>query len=109
MNALRSSSGRWRAPNAVAAFRGLGFGDDVAALGYLTRVGGIRDLEGRPILALPDTPVLRRSVGLIGVHRRRLHAALQMPPFRRVGQRRGAAHYGTPEPARERVGAGPAQ
>jgi len=64
-------------PNAVAAFRGLGFGDDdVAALGYPTWAGGIWDLEGRPILALPDTPVMRESVGLIGVHRRRLHAAL---------------------------------
>ncbi len=61
----------------MAAFRGLGFGDDdVAALGYPTWAGGIRDLAGRPILALPDTPVMRRSVGLIGVHRRRLHAAL---------------------------------
>ncbi|MEX5720610.1 FAD-dependent oxidoreductase [Geodermatophilus maliterrae] len=64
-------------PNAVAAFRGLGFGDDdVAALGYPTWAGGIRDLAGRPVLTLPDTPVMRRSVGLIGVHRRRLHAAL---------------------------------
>jgi 2-polyprenyl-6-methoxyphenol hydroxylase-like FAD-dependent oxidoreductase len=64
-------------PNAVAAFRGLGFGDDdVAALGYPTWAGGIRDREGRSVLALPDTPVMRRSVGLIGVHRRRLHAAL---------------------------------
>src|SRR3712207_8902781 len=43
-------------PNAVAAFRGLGFGDDdVAALGYPTRAGGIRDLAGRPVLDRKST------------------------------------------------------
>lgn len=63
--------------NAVTAFRGLGFDDgDVAALGYPTWAGGTWDLHGRPILALADTPVVREAVGLIGVHRRRLHAAL---------------------------------
>ncbi len=62
-------------PNAVTAFRELGFGDDdVAALGCPTWVGGICDLAGRPILTLPDSPVMRPPV--IGVHRRRLHAAL---------------------------------
>src|SRR5690606_433604 len=64
--------------NAVAAFRGLGFDDDdVAALGYATRAGGPRALHGRPILALPDTAEMRASVALVGVHRRRLHAALR--------------------------------
>lgn len=63
--------------NAVAAFRGLGFDDDdVAALGYPTWAGGTWDLHGEPILVLPDTPAMRASVALIGVHRRRLHAAL---------------------------------
>lgn len=64
--------------NAVAAFRGLGFDDDdVAALGYATWAGGTWDLHGRPILALPDTSEMRASVALVGVHRRRLHAALR--------------------------------
>ncbi|GEA79670.1 hypothetical protein [Cellulomonas uda] len=63
--------------NAVAAFRGLGFDDDsVAALGHQTWAGGTWDLHGRPILPLPDTPVVREAVALIGVHRRRLHATL---------------------------------
>ncbi len=63
--------------NAVAAFRGLGFGDgDVAALGHRTWAGGTWDLDGRPILAFPDTPAVRESVALIGVHRPRLHAVL---------------------------------
>src|SRR5690606_14189779 len=31
---------------------------------------------GEPVLALPDTPAMRESVALIGVHRRRLHSAL---------------------------------
>jgi 2-polyprenyl-6-methoxyphenol hydroxylase-like FAD-dependent oxidoreductase len=63
--------------NAVAAFRGLGFDDDdVAALGYPTWAGGTWDLHGRPILALPDTLVMREAVALIGVNRRRLHATL---------------------------------
>lgn len=64
--------------NAVAAFRGLGFDDDdVAALGYPTWAGGTWDLHGRPILALPDTTLMRASVGLVGVHRRRVHDALR--------------------------------
>jgi len=63
--------------NAVAAFRGLGFDDeDVDALGWSTWAGGTWDRDGRPILALPDTPAMREAVALIGVHRRRLHAAL---------------------------------
>ncbi len=63
--------------NAVAAFRGLGFDDDaVARLGYATWAGGTWDLHGDPILTLPGTPEVRASVGLIGVHRRRLHEAL---------------------------------
>ncbi|MCO7274748.1 FAD-dependent oxidoreductase [Cellulosimicrobium cellulans] len=63
--------------NAVAAFRGLGFDDDaVARLGYATWAGGTWDLHGRPILTLPGTPEVRASVGLVGVHRRRLHEAL---------------------------------
>lgn len=63
--------------NAVAAFRGLGFGaDDVAALGHPTWAGGTWDRDGRPILVLPDDPDVRAAVGLIGVHRRRLHDAL---------------------------------
>lgn len=65
-------------PNAVAAFRGLGFDDDdVAALGCATWAGGTWDLHGRPILTISDDPVLRASVSLIGVHRVRLHEALQ--------------------------------
>jgi len=63
--------------NAVAAFRGLGFDDgDVASLGYPTWAGGTWDLRGRAILALPDTREMRASVALVGVHRRRVHAAL---------------------------------
>lgn len=63
--------------NAVAAFRGLGFGpDDVAALGHPTWAGGTWDLHGRPVLALPDEPRVRAAVALVGVHRGRLHAAL---------------------------------
>ncbi|WP_425954856.1 FAD-dependent monooxygenase [Xylanimonas sp. McL0601] len=63
--------------NAVAAFRGLGFGDDdVAALGYATWAGGTFDWRGRPILTVPGSPEVRDAVGLIGVHRRRVHAAL---------------------------------
>jgi len=68
--------------NAVAAFRGLGFGDeDIAALGYRTRAGGTWDLHGRPILTLPpaagpDTAAPDEAVALLGVHRRRVHAAL---------------------------------
>lgn len=63
--------------NAVAALRGLGFdAGDVAALGYPTWAGGVSDLHGRAILPLPDTPAMQEAVALIGVHRRRLHAAL---------------------------------
>jgi 2-polyprenyl-6-methoxyphenol hydroxylase-like FAD-dependent oxidoreductase len=63
--------------NAVAAFRGLGFGDDdVAALGYATWAGGTFDWRGRPILTVAGSPEVRTAVGLIGVHRRRVHAAL---------------------------------
>lgn len=63
--------------NAVAAFRGLAFDDDaVAALGYPTWAEGTWDLRGRRILAVPDTPEIRESVALLGVHRRRLHTAL---------------------------------
>lgn len=63
--------------NAVAAFRGLGFDDaDLDALGYRTWAGGTWDLRGRPVLALPDSPDVRASVALLGVHRQRLHAAL---------------------------------
>lgn len=64
--------------NAVAAFRGLGFGDDdVAGLGRATWAGGTWDLHGRPILTIADEPEVLRSVALIGVHRQRLHAALR--------------------------------
>lgn len=64
--------------NAVAAFRGLGFvDDDVARLGPETWAGGTWDLRGRQILRIPDDPRVRRAVTLRGVHRRRLHAALQ--------------------------------
>ena len=66
------------ARNAVAAFRGLGFDDDdVAALGYPRWAAGTWDLHGRPVLALPDTPRMRESVRLVGVHRRRVHDALR--------------------------------
>ncbi len=64
--------------NAVAAFRGLGFGDDdVAALGRSTWAGGTWDMHGRPILTIGDDPEVLASVALIGVHRQRLHAALR--------------------------------
>lgn len=62
--------------NAVAAMRGLGFDEDgIGDLGYPTWAGGVLDLFGRPILTLP--PEMQEAVGLIGVHRQRLHAALQ--------------------------------
>src|SRR5690606_14315208 len=64
--------------NAVAAFRGLGFGDDdVAALGRATWAGGTWDRHGRPILTIADDPDVLASVALVGVHRQRLHAALR--------------------------------
>lgn len=63
--------------NAVAAFRGLGFGDDdVAALGRRTWAAGTWDERGRRLLTVPATPQVRTAVSLLGVHRRRLHGAL---------------------------------
>lgn len=64
--------------NAVAAFRGLSFGEaDVSALGFRTRAAGMWRTDGRPILAIADDPATRDAVALIGVHRRRVHQALR--------------------------------
>jgi len=64
-------------PNAVAAFRGLGFSaDEVEELGHRTRAGGTYDTLGRPILRIPDTPELREATALVGVHRQRLHSLM---------------------------------
>lgn len=64
--------------NAVAAFRGLGFDEGaVMALGYPTRAEGMWRTDGRAILTIADDPATRVAVALIGVHRRRLHEALQ--------------------------------
>ncbi len=64
--------------NAVAAFRGLGFSDDeIASLGYRTRAEGTWTANGQPILTIPENPETVKSVALIGVHRQRIHAALE--------------------------------
>ena len=71
--------------NAVAAFRGLGFGaDDVAALGSATRAEGTWARDGRPILTIHDDAATTDAVALIGVHRRRVHRAL-LDRARRAG------------------------
>ncbi|GAA1116480.1 FAD-dependent monooxygenase [Nocardiopsis composta] len=63
--------------NAAAALRGLGFDDAaVSALGAPTWASGTLDMHGRPMFRFPDDPGTRRTTALIGVHRRRLHAAL---------------------------------
>ncbi|MGO1174370.1 MAG: FAD-dependent oxidoreductase, partial [Actinomycetaceae bacterium] len=63
--------------NAVAALGGLGIGPGaVAGLGFPTRAAGTWTSDGHPILTIPDAPATREAVGLVGVHRRRLHGAL---------------------------------
>ncbi len=71
--------------NAVAAFRGLGFGaEDVAALGAATRAEGTWARDGRPILTIHDDEATRDAVALFGVHRQHLHQAL-LDRARRAG------------------------
>src|SRR5690606_3659314 len=48
----------------------------VSALGAPTWASGTLDMHGRPMFRFPDDPGTRRTTALIGVHRRRLHAAL---------------------------------
>lgn len=63
--------------NAVAAFLGLGFEPGEAqAIGFPTVAEGTWTAKGRPILTIPDNPVVREAVAVTGVHRRRLHHAL---------------------------------
>lgn len=63
--------------NGVTALRALGFDDGlITETGYRTVLTGFRDQSGRPILPVPDTPDVRPTITVLGVHRQRLHAAL---------------------------------
>lgn len=65
--------------NGTAALRTLGFDDDLLrATGHETLATGCRDPRGRPLLRIPDEPEeVRRAVTAQGLHRRRLHGALE--------------------------------
>jgi 2-polyprenyl-6-methoxyphenol hydroxylase-like FAD-dependent oxidoreductase len=64
--------------NGVAALHALGLdAGRVAEIGHTTTATGFRDTRGRPLLLIPDhRPDVRTAVTLLGLNRRRLHAAL---------------------------------
>ncbi|WP_017626536.1 FAD-dependent monooxygenase [Nocardiopsis chromatogenes] len=63
--------------NGVTALRALGFDDElIGRTGYRTVLTGFRDRSGRPILAVPNSPDIRPTITVLGVHRQRLHSTL---------------------------------
>ncbi|RKS08783.1 2-polyprenyl-6-methoxyphenol hydroxylase-like FAD-dependent oxidoreductase [Nocardiopsis sp. Huas11] len=64
--------------NGLAALHALGLDDEcIAEIAHPTTATGFRDTLGRPILLIPDDRAqVRAAVTLLGLYRRRLHAAL---------------------------------
>ena len=63
--------------NGMSALEALGVGDAGVAEGYETVSAGIQDPGGRWLLRIPDTPDVRATTTIWGIHRQRLHAALR--------------------------------
>ncbi|MGH3388447.1 MAG: FAD-dependent monooxygenase [Actinomadura sp.] len=63
--------------NGMTALEAIGVGEAVRAVGYQTVGAGYQDPGGRWLLRIPDTPAVRETTTIWGLHRQRLHAALR--------------------------------
>lgn len=62
--------------NGMTALDAIGAGEAVRVAGHETVGAGIQDPSGRWLMRIPDTPGVRATTTIWGIHRRRLHAAL---------------------------------
>ncbi|WP_433179796.1 FAD-dependent oxidoreductase [Actinoallomurus sp. CA-150999] len=63
--------------NGMSALEAIGVGEAVGAAGYETVPAGFQDPGGRWLLRIPDTPDVRATTTIWGIHRQRLHSALR--------------------------------
>lgn len=63
--------------NGMTALEAIGVGEAVRAVGHRTVGAGYQDPSGRWLLRIPDTPDMRETATVWGIHRQRLHAALR--------------------------------
>lgn len=62
--------------NGMTALDAIGAGDAVRAAGHETVTAGHQDPSGRWLLRIPDSPDMRATTTIWGIHRRQLHACL---------------------------------
>ncbi|GAB3988554.1 FAD-dependent monooxygenase [Actinoallomurus acanthiterrae] len=63
--------------NGMSALEAIGAGEAVGAAGHETVPAGFQDPGGRWLLRIPDTPDVRATTTIWGIHRQRLHSALR--------------------------------
>ncbi|MGH9101469.1 MAG: FAD-dependent oxidoreductase [Acidimicrobiales bacterium] len=63
--------------NGMTALEAIGVGKAVRAVGHQTLTAGFQDPSGLWLLRIPESPALRSTTTIWGVHRQRLHAALR--------------------------------
>jgi 2-polyprenyl-6-methoxyphenol hydroxylase-like FAD-dependent oxidoreductase len=62
--------------NGMTALEAIGAAGAVRAAGHETVAAGYQQPSGRWLMRIPDDPRVRQVTGVVGIHRRRLHAAL---------------------------------